>query len=42
MGGTLAIDDESTEAKFFPPDMIPWDELAFRSTYEALREFLKR
>ena len=42
MGGTLAIDDESSEAKFFPPDMIPWDELAFRSTYEALREFLKR
>src|SRR6185436_2144825 len=40
MGGTLAIDDESTEAKFFPPDMIPWDELAFRSTYEALQEFL--
>jgi len=39
-GGTLAIDDESTEARYFPPDDIPWDELAFRSTYEALREFL--
>jgi len=39
-GGTLALDDESTEAKFFPPDDIPWDELAFRSTHEALREFL--
>jgi len=39
-GGTLALDDESTEARFFPPDDIPWDELAFRSTHEALREFL--
>jgi 8-oxo-dGTP diphosphatase len=39
-GGTLALDDESTEAKFFPPDDIPWDELAFRSTHEALKEFL--
>jgi len=42
MGGTVAIDDESSEARFFPPDTIPWDELAFRSTYEALREFLGR
>jgi len=42
VGGTLALDDESTEARFFPPDDIPWDELAFRSTYEALKEFLTR
>ena len=42
IGGTLVIDDESTEARFFPPDDIPWDELAFRSTLEALREFLGR
>jgi ADP-ribose pyrophosphatase YjhB (NUDIX family) len=40
MGGCLACDDESLEAKFFAPDAIPWDELAFRSTHEALREFL--
>src|SRR4030095_14524927 len=40
LGGTLAIDDESSEAKFFPPESIPWDELAFRSTQDALREFL--
>jgi ADP-ribose pyrophosphatase YjhB (NUDIX family) len=40
IGGTLAVDDESTEARFFPRDRIPWDELAFRSTHEALREFL--
>ena len=42
VGGTLTIDDESTEAKFFHPDGIPWDELAFSSTQEALREFLGR
>lgn len=39
-GGCLACDEESLEAKFFAPDAIPWDELAFRSTSEALREFL--
>jgi ADP-ribose pyrophosphatase YjhB (NUDIX family) len=40
VGGCLACDDEGLEAKFFAPDTIPWDELAFRSTTEALREFL--
>ncbi len=40
IGGALACDDESLEAKFFEPEAIPWDELAFRSTGEALREFL--
>jgi len=39
-GGQLACDEESLEAKFFAPDAIPWDELAFRSTHDALREFL--
>ena len=41
-GGSLACDDEGLEAKFFEPDAIPWDELAFPSTRDALREFLKR
>ena len=40
IGGALACDDESLEAKFFEPETIPWEELAFRSTSEALREFL--
>jgi len=39
-GGTLVCDDEGLEVKFFSPDTIPWDALAFRSTLEALREFL--
>lgn len=41
-GGCLGCDDESLEARFFSADAIPWDELAFRSTHEALREFLAR
>jgi ADP-ribose pyrophosphatase YjhB (NUDIX family) len=40
IGGTLECDDECLEVKFFAPDEIPWDELAFSSTKEALREFL--
>ena len=40
IGGELAVDDEGLEARAFEPGAIPWDELAFRSTYEALRDFL--
>ena len=40
IGGCLACDDEGLEAEFFAPDALPWDALAFRSTHEALREFL--
>lgn len=42
VGGCLACDDEGLEARFFAPEEIPWEELAFRSTHEALREFLGR
>ena len=40
-GGELVCDDEGLEARFFEPADLPWDNLAFRSTHEALREFLK-
>ena len=40
IGGALGCDDECLEARFFESEAIPWDELAFRSTGEALREFL--
>ena len=40
IGGCVGCDDEGLEARFFDPGDIPWDELAFRSTGEALREFL--
>ena len=42
VGGQLACDDEGLEARLFAEDDIPWDELAFRSTEEALREFFAR
>jgi 8-oxo-dGTP diphosphatase len=40
LGGILACDDEGLEVQFFEPADIPWNELAFSSTHEALREFL--
>jgi 8-oxo-dGTP diphosphatase len=40
IGGCLACDDEGLEARFFAPDAIPWDELAFRSTHDALKAYL--
>jgi ADP-ribose pyrophosphatase YjhB (NUDIX family) len=40
VGGCLACDDEGLEAKYFDRDAIPWDELAFRSTRQALRDYI--
>jgi len=42
IGGCLGCDEEGLEARFFEQDAIPWTELAFPSTCEALREFLRR
>jgi mutator protein MutT len=42
VSGRLAVDDEGLEAQLFEPHEIPWEELAFRSTKEALEEFLRR
>ena len=41
VGGCLACDDEGLEARLFEPREIPWDDLAFRSTREALEEYLE-
>lgn len=41
-GGCLACDDEGLEARFFESGDIPWDELAFRSTREALTKYFTR
>lgn len=41
IGGTLAVDEEGLEARWFTPDEIPWDHLAFRSTREALQAHLE-
>lgn len=40
IGGELCVDDECLEARLFEPGEIPWDQLAFHSTSEALREYL--
>jgi len=38
--GTPIPDEESLEAREFDPVEIPWDELAFRSTGDGLRDYL--
>ena len=40
LAGELAVDDEGLEVREFGLDEIPWDELAFRSTNEALRDYI--
>ena len=40
VGGALQLSDEIQELAWLVPDEIPWDELAFPSTREALRDFL--
>ncbi|HXH27918.1 MAG TPA: NUDIX hydrolase [Candidatus Polarisedimenticolia bacterium] len=42
VGGVPDAGDEALEVRLIPEDRIPWDDLAFRSTREALRDFLKR
>ena len=34
------MDDEGLEMREFDLDEIPWDDLAFRSTREALRDYI--
>jgi len=40
VGTDLNHDDECLEARWFRPDEIPWDQLAFDSTREGLRDYL--
>ncbi len=39
--GELAAGDETLEARVFRPQEIPWEKIAFSSTRDALREYLK-
>ena len=36
----LQVDDEGLEARWFAADEVPWDELAFKSTFEGIRDYL--
>lgn len=40
IGGELCTDEECLEARLFATSEIPWGALAFRSTREALEEYL--
>ncbi|MEJ2723907.1 MAG: NUDIX hydrolase [Deltaproteobacteria bacterium] len=39
VSGTLIADDESEEVRLYRPDEIPWADLAFQSTVDALRDY---
>lgn len=41
-GGELRAADETLEAKAFEPSAIPWDELAFPSTRQAITAYIDR
>lgn len=42
LGGTMMAGDEALEARVYPVDDLPWDMLAFPSTREALRDYMKQ
>lgn len=42
VGGELSAGDECDEVRAFPPEALPWNELAFESTRAALRDYLRR
>ena len=41
VSGKLMAGDEALEARAFNPEAIPWAELAFPSTFEALRAYVR-
>ncbi|MBI3751145.1 MAG: hypothetical protein HY263_05760, partial [Chloroflexi bacterium] len=42
MGGEPATSPESLEVRTFAPDAIPWDGIAFKTTYWAIVDWLAR
>jgi len=42
LGGTLTLCHENDRLEWVTPAEVPWDELAFPSTVEAMRDFLAR
>ncbi|MBI1865335.1 MAG: NUDIX hydrolase, partial [Nitrospirae bacterium] len=41
-GDRPSVGDETLEVGLFGPDEIPWDDLAFPSTVQALRDYFSR
>jgi ADP-ribose pyrophosphatase YjhB (NUDIX family) len=42
IGGELAAGDESVEAVVFTAGKIPWEDLAFDSTKDALKDYIRQ
>jgi len=42
IGGELTAADESTDARIFAPKELPWHELAFDSTRDALKDYIEK
>jgi len=40
ISGELAAADESLEARIFAPNELPWHDLAFESTKDALKDYI--
>ncbi len=40
VGGELQAKDEALDVNIFSPSSIPWDELAFRSAHDAIKEYI--
>lgn len=40
VGGELVAKDEALDAQVFPPTRIPWEDLAFRSAHDAIKDYL--
>ncbi|MBW2610614.1 MAG: NUDIX hydrolase [Deltaproteobacteria bacterium] len=41
LSGELIVGDETLEVKLLSPRDIPWDDLAFQSTVDALRDYCR-
>ena len=41
IAGEMATDDEGLEIREFGLDQIPWDDLAFQSTRDGLRDYIE-
>ncbi len=42
VGGVARTTPEALEVRAFAPDAIPWDEVAFKTSYVALRDWVER
>ena len=39
IGGELCTDEECLEARWFGAHEVPWDDLAFKSTHEGMKDY---